>query len=149
MSIPINKTSQVTPTLSDLVPIWDNSDSTTRNTSLSMLLTLIQENLTSSKAAVQYDAPNATDFSVTVNSTDGSDRHLLIVPAAGYADGTIVLPSTGLVDKQTVLVTCTQAVTTLTITSDKTVYGAPAALAADDFFTLKYDLTFDSWYRIG
>jgi len=149
MSVTINKTTQVTPTLSDLMAVWDSVNSTTRNTSLSSLLTLIQANLTSSKAAVQYEAPNATGFSLIVNSTDGTDRHLLIVPAAGYDAGTIVLPSTGLVDKQTVLVTCTQAVTTLTITSAKTLYGEPAALSADDFFTLKYDITFDSWYRVG
>jgi hypothetical protein len=149
MSNTINKTSQVEPTLSDLIPIWQDANSQTRNTSLSMLLALFEDNLTGLKPDTQYAAPNATDFSVTINSEDGSDRYLLLTPIAGYADGTVVLPSVGLKDKQEVIVSCTQAVTALVISSVKTVNGAPTALTANEFFTLKYDLTFDAWYRVG
>lgn len=149
MSIQINKTAQVIPQLSDLIPIWDSANSSTRNTSLALLLSLIEDNIKSGKPDTQYSAPSATDFSVTIDSEDGSDKHLLLTPAGAYAAGTIVLPSTGLVDKQIVMVNCTQDITTLTLSSTKTVNGAPTSITANDFFTLKYDITFDAWYRIG
>lgn len=149
MGTPINKATPVTPALTDQIAIWDQANSNTRKTSLNYLLELFEANMSNGKPDTQYEAPNATDFSVTVDSEDGTDIHLLLAPAAGYADGTIVLPSTGLEDKQTVLVTCTQAITTLVVSSTKTLYGEPSSMAADDFFTLKYDLTFDSWYRVG
>lgn len=149
MGTPINKATPVTPALTDQIAIWDQANSNTRKTSLNYLLELFEANISNGKPDTQYEAPNATDFSVTVDSEDGTDIHLLLAPAAGYADGAIVLPSTGLEDKQTVLVTCTQAITTLVVSSTKTLYGEPSSMAADDFFTLKYDLTFDSWYRVG
>ena len=147
MSSTINKTSQVTPGLSDLIAIWDASNSTTRNTSLSLLMDLFQENMNLGKPTTQYSAPSATGFSVDVLDT-GADVHLLLTPVGAYAAGTIVLP-VSVADKQTVLVSCTQDVTALTISSTKSVNGAPTALTANDFFTLKYDLTLDSWYRVG
>ena len=148
MANTINKQSSVTPSLSDLIAIWDSNNSDTRRTSLNNLMELFNENMTMGKPTTQLSAPNATGFSISVTD-NGSDIHLLITPAAGYAEGTIVLPES-VVDKQTVLVTTTQAVTTtLTITSTKPVNGAPTTLTANDFFTLKYDATFESWYRVG
>lgn len=146
---PINKLTPVTPTLSDKIALWDSSNSNPSSASLTALLTLIEENISNGKANVQYESPNDTGFSVTVNSEDGSDRHLFLMPVAGYDAGTIVMPSVGLKDKQTVLVTSDHGVTTLTISSVKTVNGAPSELTANCFFTLKYDITFDSWYRVG
>ena len=46
---------------------------------------------------------------------------------------------------------CTQAVTTLTVSANgaTAVNGAPAALTANGFFRLRFDGIFQSWYRIG
>jgi len=148
MTNTIDKQSSVTPSLSDQIAIWDVNNSDTRRTSLNYLLALFTANMSVGKPITQLAAPNATGFSISVTD-NGNDIHLLITPAAGYAAGTIVLPES-VVDKQTVLVTTTQAVTaTLTITSTKSVNGAPTTLTANDFFTLKYDATFDSWYRVA
>jgi hypothetical protein len=101
----------------------------------------------------QRYSPNATAFSVTITDgvDDDTDVHLILTPLAGYADGTIVLPlSTSLRDKQLVIVNCTQAVATLVVSGNGvTVVGAPTAFLANGYFTLEYDLTNLTWYRIG
>jgi hypothetical protein len=76
---------------------------------------------------------------------------LILTPVAGYAAGTITLPlSTNVVNKQEILVNCTQAVTTLTINGNgATVTGAPTTLAANAFFRLRYDGVTGTWYRVG
>jgi hypothetical protein len=54
------------------------------------------------------------------------------------------------VDGQQLLVSCTQAVTTLTVAGNgSTVNGAPATLAANAFFRLRFDGVFKAWYRVG
>lgn len=99
----------------------------------------------------QYAAPSSTGFSVQI--TDGPDNiHLILTPTAGFAAGTIVLPSiAAVVDKQEVLVNCTQQVTSLTVNGNGAVAvtGEPSSLGADDFFRLKYDAVLQTWFRVG
>lgn len=110
---------------------------------LSVLMTYINANIALGKLTSQYASPTATGFSVTVGS---GDTHLLLTPSGAYASGTVVLPSG--VDREVVTVTSTQAVTTLAV-SGGTINGAPTTLAANGFFTLKYDGVMGAWYRIG
>lgn len=98
----------------------------------------------------QYAAPSSTGFNIQI--TNGDDNvHLILTPTAGFATGAITLPLvTGLVDKQEVLVNCTQQVTALTVNGNGAIVtGEPTALGADDFFRLKFDLPTQVWYRIG
>lgn len=100
----------------------------------------------------QYAAPNASGFSVLIDPpTDGASMFLLLTPAAGYAAGTITLPvKAECQDGQELLVSCTQAVTALTVAGNgATVNGAPTTLAANAFFRLRFDAVFGAWYRIG
>jgi len=136
----------------DQIAVYDTSNGDARKASLSVLSTYIQSTLTTGISYItQYAAPSATGFSVQI--TDGSANiHLILTPVAGYATGTIVLPTNSLVvDKQEVLVNCTQAVTTLTIDGNgaTAITGEPSALSANDFFRLKYDLVTKTWYRVG
>lgn len=138
----------------DSVPLYDTSNGDARKASISVLLAFMQANLDFSPAdlyTTQYSAPSATGFSVSI--TDGDDSiHLILTPTAGFAAGTIVLPSVAsAVNKQEVLVNCTQAVTTLTIDGNgaTAVTGEPTTLAANDFFRLKYDAPTSTWYRVG
>lgn len=125
----------------DLFPIWKTSEGDSRAISL----TTIQSSLsTDSGLTTQYAAPSATGFSVTVGQ---GNTWLILTPVAGYAAGTIVLPTPA--DKDEVLVNCTQSVTTLTVSSDKTVTGAPTILASNAFFRLRYDAGMSVWYRVG
>ena len=130
----------------DLLPVYKASQGDARKASLSTLLAYINANATiSGVQASQYAAPSATDFSVTVNA---GDVWLILTPTGTFADGAIVLPD-GPADGDTVTVNCTQIVTALAVTSGKTVTGAPTALTANGFFTMRYDAVGGAWYRIG
>lgn len=150
----------------DLFPLFSTDNGDARAVALSVLLDYIQDNLSfpASGAFVdyttQYAAPAATGFSVSINAgnpaldppTNGQNVHLILTPLAGYAAGTIVLPAVAeLIDKQEVLVNCTQSVTTLTVNGNGAgaVVGAPTTLAANAFFRLKYDAATSTWYRVG
>lgn len=140
-------------TAGDLVAVYKQSNGDARKAAMSVLLAYMQDSLTfeTNEFTKQYAAPAATGFSVAV--TDGSNNiWLIMTPVAGYAAGTIVLPSTAnAVDLQEILVICTQAVTALTIDGNGAtdVIGEPTTLAANDYFRLKYDATTTTWYRIG
>ena len=134
----------------DLFPVFPASVGYDSATTLATLLAWLQGQLTASGGMVtQYAAPSATGFSVTVTPvTTGGNVWLLLTPAAGYAAGTVVLPSP--VDGQEVTVSCTQSVGTLTVSGNGyTVNGAPSSLSANGFFKLRYDGTLHGWYRVG
>lgn len=107
---------------------------------------------TSRPELTQEETPSASGFAVNLTNTfEGLayDVWLLLRPAAGYAAGTVVLPAkAGLVDQQTVSVTCTQAVAALTVDGNgaAAVVGAPAALTANSTFRLRYSQATDTWY---
>lgn len=153
---PINRLS-ATSSLSagDLLPVWSTSNGDTRKASLSVLLSFIEDNFTAATTdnkVTQYAAPSATGFTVTISSTDGTSIWLVLTPVAGYAAGTITLPAVATcVDRQEVLVNCTQSVTTLTVSGNgaTAVTGAPTTLAANAFFRMRFDLQSKTWYRVG
>tara|TARA_R110002153_G_scaffold4967_1_gene23198 strand:- start:584 stop:1024 length:441 start_codon:yes stop_codon:yes gene_type:complete len=130
----------------DLMPVWSTNNGDSRKASMTTLTTYMQSALTLPGAlATQYAAPSSTGFSVTVST---GDTWLLLTPTGTLSNGTIVLP-TGTADKSEVSVNCTQIVTSLSVTSGNTVTGAPTTLAANDFFTMRYDAATAAWYRVG
>ena len=152
MGIQINQLTATTPGASQSLPVYDPAKGDSRRFSLSDLLTWIQDNTADGvqEPATQYSAP--ADGGTIVVNDDDNDTHLIITPALGLALLTITLPAMGsLRDKQILIVNCTQAVAGLTINGNGATVGtgAPAALLADEFFTLKYDATLNVWYRIG
>jgi hypothetical protein len=120
---------------------------------LGALLTWLQSQLSAAGGSItQYAAPNATGFGVLIAPPiNGTSVFLLLTPAAGYAAGTITLPpQASCVDEQELLVSCTQAVTALTVAGNgSTVNGAPTTLAANAFFRLRFDGVLKAWYRVG
>jgi hypothetical protein len=149
----IERFNEGTPTSASQIPFNDPPNGVDRRASLAAFAEVLQPLLSSSSGFItQYAAPNATGFNVLIAPpTNGASVYLLLTPAAGYAAGTITLPlQASCVDGQEVLVSCTQAVTTLTVAGNgSTVNGAPATLAANAFFRLRFDGVFDAWYRIG
>jgi hypothetical protein len=137
----------------DLVALFSNAVGGDVAVTLTTLLTWLQSQLTTSGSfSTQYSAPAATGFGVTIAPpTAGSSVYLLLTPAAGYAAGTITLPEQSTcTDKQEVLVSCTQSVTTLTVAGNgSTVNGAPSTLAVNGFFRLRFDGVFKAWYRVA
>lgn len=146
-------TSTDTLSLSDLLAVWAASNSDTRKTSLSTLLTFLQANLTSpGDDMTQYAAPNSSGFIVTVApAVAGQNVYLLLTPTGTLAVGTITLPAlAAAVDGQEVLVSSTQIVTALGINGNgATVNGAPTTIAANGFFKLRFDGVFNAWFRVG
>jgi hypothetical protein len=129
----------------DLLAVWSTNNGYSRKSSITTLMNYVNANVTTVTQNTQYASPAANGFSITVNT---GNVWLLVTPVSGYAAGTIVLPA-GATDKDTVTVNCTEAVTSLTVSSGATVVGAPTTLAANDFFTMRYDGATTSWYRIG
>lgn len=132
----------------DQIPVWATGNGDTRKSSLTLLLSWMQSNLTlPGTLTTQYAAPSASAFTVTVAQ---GDTWLLLTPTGTFAAGTIVLPSTA-DDKAEVSVNCTQIVTALTVSAGgTTVTGAPTTLAsANEFFTMRFDAATNAWYRVA
>lgn len=137
---------------SDLLALFVQQNGGNCTLSLTLFASWLSENITveGDGKVTQYAAPSATGFTVTI--TNASDSvWLILTPVAGYAAGTILLPAlANCVDKQEILCNCTQAVTTLTISGNgSTVTGAPTTLAANAFFTLRFDAVLSTWYRVN
>ncbi len=153
----INKLTRTdTVSAGDVLPVYVQNQGDARGAAVSVLQEYMQENLTFPAATglqeyvTQYAAPSATAFNIQIVA--GSNIHLILTPTAGFAAGAITLPPlAGLVDKQDILVNCTQQVTAFTINANgaTAVTGEPSSLGADDFFRLKYDAGTSTWYRVG
>lgn len=150
----INRLSEITSAEgSDQLPVFDQSSGVARKMPLSTLLAYMQEYLDFTGAddfTTQYAAPNTTGTNININSGTES-IHLILTPTAAFSSLGLVLPESAIaVDKQQVLVNSTQAITTVIINGNgATVTGAPASLATNGFFKLKYDKPTNVWYRVG
>ena len=142
----------------DLFVLYKTAAGDYRGAPADVALQYMQDNLTFPAATgvqaftTQYAAPSSTGFDVAVAPADGSNVHLILTPTAGFATGEITLPPlASCVDKQEILVNCTQQVTTLTVDGNgaTAVTGEPGSLGADDFFRLKFDSLTNTWYRVG
>lgn len=148
----INQLSSVDAVVSsDQIPVYSSENGDARKASLSVIAKYLATQVTSVDDMItQYFAPSATGFTSTI--TDGPNSiWLVLTPTAGFAAGTIKLPTvTNCVDRQELLVNTNQVVTTLTINGNgATVTGAPTTLAAGAYFKLRFDGVTDTWYRVG
>ena len=136
----------------DQVPVYSSGNGDARRVPASVLKTYVNKGATAVDDKVtQYAAPSASPFTVAI--TDSSTSiWLVLTPTGTLANGTITLPAVGnCVDRQEILVNCTQAVTTLTVAGNgaTAVTGAPTTLAANAFFLMRFDLLTKTWYRVG
>lgn len=145
-----NLSTSSTFTASDYVIMAQGNNNNAQRVSAAVMAAFFASYLDVWALLSTYSAPSATGFTATVPDTD-DNYWLILTPVAGYANGTIVLPAaTTAVDQQTVNVNCTQAVTTLAITSSGgTITGAPTTLAANAYFTLRFDAVTSTWYRVS
>lgn len=136
---------------SDKALIIQNASGLAVLATMGALADYIQTLITSTDDKIsQYSSPSSTGFSVSITNSSES-VWLVLTPTAGFAAGTIVLPAVAnCVDKQEIMVNCTQSVTTLTTNGNgATVTGAPTTLAANAFFRLRYNAINTTWYRVG
>ncbi len=144
------------PTGSDLALIWDAANSDWRLATLTDIRELFEANadvVHLIEKVSQYSVPlTGGTVVVTDGDDDDADVHLFLTPAGTLSTLTITLPAVaGLRDKQEVLVSSSQIVTTLTVGANgaSSIVGGPTAFTAGGFFTLKYDLITTTWNRIG
>lgn len=140
-----------TPSGSDLLPVFSQPNGDARKLSLTNFANWLQTQImTSDNKVTQYSAPSANNFLTVINDTSNS-VWLILTPTAGFALGTIKLPTLAYcIDKQELLVNSTQSVNSLTIDGNgATVTGGPSALTANAFFKLRFDAVMATWYRVG
>lgn len=147
-----NLTAATQVTTSDFIAIFSQQMGCDAKASMSVFLTWLETQFPTTGLVTQYASPNATGFVVNVSAAgDGAGQSvwLLITPLAGYASGAILLPPVAICfDQQELEVTCTQAVTALTVSGNGAVVnGAPTTLAANGIFKLRFDAVNQSWYR--
>lgn len=152
----INQLTNESWAASDKIPKYSGTNGVDRQGTVAQLQTYMQNNLTFGAStsfteyATQYSSPVT---GATVQVTDSSaNTHLILTPSGTLSTLTIKLPAlANLIDKQDILINCTQAVTALTVNGNGAgaVTGEPSSLSANDFFRLKYDSTLDVWYRVG
>lgn len=145
----INQLAQIqTLTGADQIPVYSASNGDARKASLTTLLDWIESSFVSPDFVTQYASPNVNGTNVAVSSTT-APTWLIITPTAPFAAMTITLPAAAnLADGTELLVSCTQAVTTLTIALNGAVatVGAPATLQAGASFMLRYSAASSTWY---
>jgi hypothetical protein len=135
----------------DQLPIYVPNNGDARKVSVNQLLQYFQTTFASPTVAVNLFTPG-TGFNVAVPTPVGEQQWIVIQPAGTLAAGTITLPlNTGTPDGTEVLVTTTQQITAFTLAANgaANLYGAPATLAAQDFFRVRFYQATNSWYRIA
>lgn len=137
------------PAAEDYIPILD----VTSNTSVRVTLAQLAQFITpATKPTTQRSSPAADGFNVFVdNSVPGTDVHLILTPTTSWPTGQVTLPPLAdCVDKQEFTMNTTQQVASFAVDGNGAlVTGEPLVLAADDFFTLRFDASTSTWYRIG
>lgn len=134
----------------DQIPIYSALNGDTRRVSVNNVVKYFQSNFASPDVATSVYSPS-TGFNVAV-PTPTANLWVLLQPASTLATGTITLPlNTTVPDGTEILVTSTQAITSLSISGNgaSNVYGAPTTLSSNNFFRLRFYNLFNSWYRVG
>ena len=135
----------------DLLPVYVPNNGDARKVSVSQLLAYFQTTFAAPTVATNLYTPS-TGFNITVPTPVSEQQWMIIQPAGTLASGTITLPlNTGVPDGTQVRVTTTQIITsfTLALNGAANAYGAPTTLAANAFFTMRFNQSTNSWYRIS
>jgi hypothetical protein len=135
----------------DQIPVYVPNNGDARRMSVTQLLQYFQTTFASPTVATNLFTPD-TGFNVAVPTPVSAQQWMVIQPAGTLATGTITLPlNTGTPDGTEVLITTTQQITTFTLAANgaANLYGVPGALAAQDFFRMRFYQATNSWYRIG
>jgi hypothetical protein len=120
------------------------------NCTAAVVADFIEQNVTVNDGKViQYSSPISAS-TVAISGTNNS-VWLVLTPISTLATLTIQLPQvSGCVANQEVLVNTTQTITSLTVNLNGAVGGGvPTTLAANGFFTLRFEPVIQKWYRVG
>jgi hypothetical protein len=134
----------------DNILVYAPGEGDTRRASLTTLLSFIEANFANPDYTTQISAPTSSGFNLQLGAQTES-LFLIINPTGAFAAGTITLPAVAsCYDGQEILVACSQVVSTLTILGNgATIIGAPGALSAGGFFTIRFNRLQLSWYTLS
>lgn len=147
----INQLSAVTAvTASDILPIYSSANGDARKASMTTVLAFIESNFASPEFSTVITAPTTSGFNIQLASST-SNIWAIINPTGAFAAGTITLPPVAdCFDGQQIIVTCTQAITALTVAGNgAAVNGAPSSLAVNGFFALRFNTLQQDWYCVA
>jgi len=90
----------------------------------------------------------ATSFTITLTE-NANNLWIIINLSAAVPTGTIILPIAPSIEQE-IMVTATKQVTLFTLDPNGgTGYNFPTTIAAEHSFTVKYNVTLNSWFRIS
>ena len=132
---------------SDQLPVYSSSNGDARKASLSALLAWFRSTFASPDFETVLEAPTGSGFNIQLAASTES-LWLIANPTGAFAAGTITLPPVAdCFDGQQIIVTCSQAVTALTIDGNgATVLGEPSSLGTGGFFSLRFRESQSTWY---
>lgn len=93
-------------------------------------------------------ATNGGSFDCQTQLTVASNIFLVLDNASTIATYTISLPTTKVFDGMEIRVFAVNQITSLTISGDATVKGAPKVMGAEANFTIKFNNSNSTWYNI-
>lgn len=137
----------------DEIPLFSPTQRDTRKATLPQLAAYVYSVLEGEPDETVYALVTSGDtFTVTaLSNTAQASVWVLLTLSAPASFATIIMP--GMEDRshgQEVLVTCTQAIASVTVSGNgATVRGAPISLATDGFFKLRFDSISTTWYRVS
>lgn len=137
----------------DALPFFSDANNAARKVTLPVLASYLQAlNKGEPDQTVYALTVDGASFSVTIEpATPGANVWAQLTPSGAFAAATITLPAEEVRgDGQEVLVSCTQAVTALTLDGNgAAVIGAPTTLAANGYFRMRFDQVGSAWFRVG
>jgi len=134
-------------TAADMLALFSASYGGDTQVSVATLVAFIDSLAPDAREVTQYAAPAGSGFTAQVlDADDNQDVFYQLTPGGAYAVGGLLLPPAPW-NGMRVNVHCSQAVTTFSVTGGTT-HGAPTTLAANSFFTLRYDAASGGgWWR--
>jgi len=141
-----------TPSSGDQLPVYSPTNGDARRMPLGALLNFFEQQFVSPGAPTVQLVTPADGFNYTVADPNNVRGWVILRPLTTLAAGTVILPPPSvLIDGMEFTFNTTHQITSFSIVLNgaSAIYGAPLTLAAEDWFSIRYDRTTNSWYRIA
>jgi hypothetical protein len=134
----------------DQLPVYSPVNGDARRVSIASLLEFFQGNFADPDYLTIINAPTNSGFNLQLG-TQTQSVFLILNPSGAFAAGTITLPPVAsCFDGQEILVASSQSIATLTVNGNgATLVGAPGALGAGGFFTIRFNQLQGTWYTLS
>jgi len=134
----------------DQLPVYSPVNGDARRVSIASLLEFFQGNFADPDYLTIINAPTNSGFNLQLG-TQTQSVFLILNPSGAFAAGTITLPLVAsCFDGQEILVASSQSIAALTVNGNgATLVGAPGALGAGGFFTIRFNQLQGTWYTLS